>query len=357
MNIARQRLSNQRLIDRPFTTAADVVRWFGAVQSQDFPNAKWALGLRMRTATNEQVDDAFNRGEFLRTHALRPTWHFIAADDLRWILKLTAPRVQAANAGVYRRYELDDAVFKAARRIITKILAGKQSLTRTEIAQHLTANGMNAIGQRATFIVMHAELSGLICSGPIRNKQHTYMLLDERAPRGEAFEGDAATAELARRYYRSHGPATVHDFAWWSGFTVGQARRAVEMVERELTNVVSDGKTYYFREAVAARVRSPVVHLLPNYDEHVVAYRDHGPSLDPRTPDALTGWGNGLTSHVISLNGLVVGGWRRTLDKTGVAMRLSVGVRLKPGERAELARAAARYGRFVGLPVVLSSQA
>ena len=355
MNIARQRLVNQRLIDRPFTTAADVVRWLGAVQSQDFPNAKWALGLRMRAATNEQIDDAFNRGEILRTHALRPTWHFLAADDVRWILKLTAPRVQAANAGIYRRYELDDTAFRAARRIITKILAGKQSLTRGEIAQHLNAKGMNAIGQRATYIVMHAELCGLICSGPIRNKQHTYMLLDERTPPGAALDGDAAIAELARRYYQSHGPATVHDFAWWSGFSVGQARRAVEMVGQELISTAIDGKTYYFRDAVAARVRSPVIHFLPNYDEHVVAYRDHGPSLDPRTPDALAGWGNGLTSHVVSLNGLAVGGWRRTLDKTGVAVRLSLGVRLKPGERAGLARAAARYGAFVGLPVALSS--
>ena len=333
--------------------AADVVRWLGAVQSQDYPNAKYAIALRMQASTDAQVSRAFDAGEIVRTHALRPTWHFLAADDLRWILALTGPRVQLANAAQYRRMELDDVVLNKAHTVIRKALQDRQYRTRAELAAILEAKGIRASAQRGTYIAMHAELHGLICSGPARGKQHTYALVDERVPKGKSFAGDEALAELARRYFTSHGPATLHDFAWWSGQTVGAAKRAVEMLGDGLESSVIAGKTYWFTDGVAVKMRAPVVHLLPNYDEHVVAYRDHGPSLDPRNPHALYGWGNALTPHLVVLNGLVIGGWKRRADRDGVVIEPSVPVPLQAREQRALEWAAAEYSRYLGEPVRL----
>lgn len=357
MNIARQRLVNQRLIDRPFEKAADAVSWFGAVQAQDYPNAKYGVALRMRSATDASISRAFDAGEIVRTHVLRPTWHFIAADDVRWLVAFSAPRIQAANARLYAQFELSGAVLKKAHAIIAEALAGRQYRTRAELAALLEARRISAYGQRGTFIVMHAELAGLICSGPVRGRQHTYALLDERVPRGHSFQGDEALAELARRYFTSHGPATPHDFAWWSGQTVGAARRAIEMLGSELESDLFDGKTYWRSgEGVTARLRAPAVQLLPNYDEHVVAYRDHGPSVDPRAPDALYGWGNGLTPHLVVLNGLVIGGWRRKLEPDRIVAVLTLPVRLSATERKAFDRATQHYSDFMELPVVYASK-
>ena len=330
-----------------------MVRWLGAVQSQDYPNAKYAIALRMQAGTDARVSAAFDAGEIVRTHALRPTWHFLAADDLRWILALTGPRVQLANAAQYRRMELDDVVLKKAHAVIRKALQDGQYRTRAELAAILDAKGIRASGQRAAYIAMHAELHGLICSGPTRGKQHTYALVDERVPKGKSFTGDQALAELARRYFTSHGPATLHDFAWWSGQTVGAGKRAVEMLGSDLESMALAGKTYWLTDGVAAKMRAPVMHLLPNYDEHVVAYRDHGPSLDPRNPHALYGWGNGLTPHLVVLNGLVIGGWKRRVERDRVVITPSVPVPLQVREQRALERAAAEYGRYLGESVVL----
>ncbi len=351
MNIAKLRLVNQRLIDKPFTNAADVVHWFGAMQSQDYPNAKWAIGQRMRAATDRSLDDAFNAGEVVRVHAMRPTWHFIAADDLRWILALTSPRVHMFNGGPYRRLELGDVVFRKAHALFRQALAGGKHLTRAELGELLRSKRIVATGQRIAYIAMQAELDGVICSGPIRGKQRTYALVDERVPGQRTLKGDEALAELAHRYFTSHGPATAHDFAWWSGLTITEAKRATQMLTRELESTVLAGKTYWLGGLLPAKVRAPVVHLLPNYDEHVVAYRDHNPSLDPRTPDALRGWGNALTAHLICLNGLVVGGWRRDVVSDHVAVRLALPIRLTAGENTALERALKGYGAFMELPV------
>jgi hypothetical protein len=351
VNIGQLRLINQRLVDAPFKTPVEVVRWFGAMQAQDYPGAKWGIGLRMRTATDAAVQAAFDSGAILRTHALRPTWHFIAAADLRWMLALTSPRVQGANARVYQQLELDDGMLRRACKVIRKTLE-RTHLTRAELGEALNANRISVTGQRLAHVVMKAELDGLICSGPVRGKQHTYALLDERITETKKLSGDEALCELARIYFRSHGPATANDFSWWSSFTVAECKRAVQMLGNEVESAVVDGKTYWFaNEALRIDVKLPVVHLLPNYDEHVVAYRDHGPSLDPRAPTALAGWGNGLTTHMIVLNGLVIGGWRRNLEKDHIRMRMHLHVSLKARERTALKRAIVAYASFMKLPV------
>ncbi len=354
MNIAIQRLVNQRLIDKPFETAGEAVGWFGAVQSQDYPNAKWGVAQRMRAATDATLDHAFNAGEIVRVHAMRPTWHFIAARDLPWIQQLTGPRVHVANGYVYRNYELDKAILKKSRAVITKALAGGNQLTRAELGKLLEKNRIVVSGIRLAYIVMHAELDGIVCSGPLRGKQHTYMLVDERIRGATMLRGDAASAELARRYFRSHGPATAQDFAWWSGFTGTQAKQATALIEDELVVETWEGRSFYFYDDIQARFRKPMVHLLPNYDEHVVAYRNHNPSLDPRTPNALRNWGNALTAHLVVLDGLVIGGWRKTVKANRADINFILPIPMQTNERKALEAAIKRYAAFVGMETEIS---
>ena len=212
--IALRRHYHQRLTQNPLPGPAEVVAWLGAVQAQDYPGAKWALGLRMQDAADDIVERAFSDGAILRTHVMRPTWHFVTPADIRWMLNLTASRVNAASAYMYRQLELDDALFLRGNAVIARALQGGRQLTRVELRGALAEAGIVAEGARLSYIVMRAELDAVVCSGPWRGKQFTYALLDERAPRSRALERDQALAELTLRYFRGHGPATARDFAW-----------------------------------------------------------------------------------------------------------------------------------------------
>lgn len=354
MNLATLRLHNQRLVGPPFASPRETVRWLGAAQAQDYQGAKWGVALRTEGASDASLDRAFDAGELLRLHAMRPTWHFVAPDDVRWVLALTSPRVHAANGPMYRRLELDDDVFRRAHAIFTRALRDGRHLTRGELADGLEADGIPARGQRLAYVVMHAELEGLICSGPRQGKQHTYALLDERVPPAPALPREEALAALAGRYFASHGPATPHDFSWWSGLTVTDARRGVESLGSAVERVEVDGTTYWTASGSLAMpgADESVVHLLPNYDEHVVAYRNHGPTVHPGAREALRGWANAaLDAHLLCVDGLITGGWKRTLGKQSAELRVNPLVPLSAEHRAVLHRAADDYGRYLGLSV------
>src|SRR6266702_3694762 len=225
-NIAHQRLHNQLITQQTFEKAGDVVKWLGAVQAQDYAAAKWALGLRMQNSTDEII---------LRTHVMRPTWHFVLPADIRWMLALTAPRVLATIAYYDRTLGLDDTVFTHTNTVLAKALQGGKQLTRDELASVLQQAGIATDNlQRTGHVLMHAELDGIICSGARRGKQFTYALLDERTPQARTLDRGEALAEFARRYFTSRGPATLQDFVWWSGLTVADARTGLEMVTSQL---------------------------------------------------------------------------------------------------------------------------
>ena len=355
MDIAKHRLHNQRLVGAPLDTPEAVVRWLGAVQAQDYYGAMWAVAQRTHSADAGLLDRAFDDGAFLRTHVLRPTWHVVLPEDIRWMLALTAPRVKAQLASSDRKLEIDDALLSRSYALLAGALRDGQYRTRKELGAVLQQAGIEASGQRLAHLMMHAELDALVCSGPRRGKPFPYALLDERAPPAPVYPRDEALTQLAQRYVASHGPATAHDFAWWAGLTVTDARKGLEALAPHIERVSMDGKVYWACEPLTpVEVEEPVVHLLPNYDEHVVAYKDHGPSLDPRAPRALDGWGTALTAHLIVLNGLVVGGWRRSVEKEYVLVTMNLLVTLNASEKAAVERAAEDYGRFLELPVVLN---
>jgi hypothetical protein len=355
--IALARLRNARLVGEPLATPEDVVAWFGAVQSQDLIGAFWALAQRLPRATSMgDLGRAFDAGEIVRTHGPRPTWHFLARADLRWILGLVGPRVQHANSAVHRRrLGLEDADFERSETVIRRALAGGRSMTRPELAELVRQAGI-AVRDPNTiaYVVMHAELRKVICSGPRRGRQGTYMLVEERLPPVPDKIGDEALAELTIRYFRSHGPALVHDMAWWSGLTVTDVRRGVELAGSALERRTIDGKPYVAAAGgfAPAAVPAPHVLLLSNYDEYLGSYTDYSPIFDDSLPKGRT-IADVLGAHIVVRDGLVVGGWRRAISADRATVSATLLARLSSAERTALEAAAEAFGRFLGLPVEL----
>ena len=344
-DLVAQRLHNQKLSAPNFQKPVEVVRWFGAVQSQDFEAAKWAVALRMRNATNVGIQQAFNRGKILRTHVMRPTWHFVARDDIRWLLELTAPRVNLKCGPNYRKLELDDAVFKRSRRVLENALRNGKHLTRSELRKRLNESGIAANDTiRLAHILIRAELDGVICSGPRIGKQFTYTLLDERAGQTKKIDRDEALAKLTQTYYRSHGPATLQDFAWWSGLTAADAKRGLELIERRVERVSIGDKVYWkLRSSDATRSSSNAAHLLPVFDEFFVAYKDRQAVFASQDgKPSLTSWD--LLGPTVIIDGIAVGAWKRTKS-----IELNFIRTLKKTEQAAISQAATRYAEFQGL--------
>jgi hypothetical protein len=355
----RRRLRALRLTGPPCATAEEVVGHLLAVQAQDYGPAKWSVGARIAGATDAGVEEAFAAGRILRTHVLRPTWHFVLPADIRWLLAATAPRVKARDAGRYAQLGLDEGTFRRSARVLAAALRGGNQLTRAEAAAALTAAGIGTDGQRLPYLLMHAELDALICSGPRRGKQHTYVLLEERAPDARGLPRDEALAELARRYFRSHGPATAKDFAGWATLTLAEARAAIvaageDLQPEELAGLRcwSDAGAYGTDVRRRPALRSPTVHLLQGYDEYIMGYSETkavlqrpGIGWDATTPPVFT--------LVIMLDGRVAGFWRRTVRKDRLTVEAALLEPLDAAQTAALEAEAGRYGEFLGLPAEL----
>jgi len=354
LDILQQRLHNQLLSQTKFTQPSQVVAWLGAVQSQDYAGAKWALAQRTNGLTDAVIEQAFARGEILRTHVLRPTWHFVTPVDIRWMLALTAPRVRAAMAYMNRQLGLDTAIFEKSNAALTKALQGNKQLTRSELGQILQKAGIPVDGLNLGHLMGRAELDGIICSGVRRGKQHTYALLEERAPQAKSLEPDEALAELTKRYFTSHGPATLPDFVWWSGLTTTDARKGIEFVKSQFDHEVVDDQTYWFIASGSTRKLSPTVHLLPDYDEYTVGYTDRAEIFDITHSNKLDARGSVLAQYSIMINGQVAGTWKRTIKKNEVLIELVPFIMLTDDQNQAIIAATQQYGKFLELPVVLA---
>jgi hypothetical protein len=274
---------------------------------------------------------------------MRPTWHFVAASDIHWMLQLTAPRVHQALGFANRYYELDAAMRTRAATIIERALSGGESLTRAELGARLARAGIAASGPRLAMLAIHAELEGVVCSGPSRGKLQTYALLATRVPTVTRLSRDEALADLTRRYFRSHGPATIRDFVWWSGLTTADATRGLEIVGGERQPI---GACTYWAVPERPGTRRPkaTVHLLPIYDEYLVAYRDL--QAVPRQSGS-----GGILEQAIVVAGQIAGTWKPAAQSDGVSVEVRAQRALTRHEWRGLTDAAARYGRFLQTPV------
>ena len=330
-DVVSQRLDNHKLSSSEFRKPVDVVRWLGAVQAQDFYGAKWALALRMRKATDAVVEKAFNEGQILRTHLMRPTWHFVAPDDIRWLLQLTGPRINVRCGPNYRKYELDKETFKRSNKALTRALQGGNHLTRSALKKVLNQIGIAADDTvRMAHILLRAELDGVVSSGPRIGKQFTYTLLEERVLATKTLTRDEALAKLTQRYFTSHGPATLQDFIWWSGLTAADARHGVGLVDRHLRQE----SVYLSPRAIKAPKPTHSAHLLPAYDEYTVAYKDR---------QAISAQNDGLLGPIVIVNGRPVGTWKRTDNQ----ISLNLSPNLNEPDRLAITHAADRYAAFL----------
>jgi DNA glycosylase AlkZ-like len=347
--VLRRRLATQRLRGDKLSIAADVVRLLCCVQSQEYAHAVWSLGMRTSDLTATEVQAEFDRAAFLRTHILRPTWHFVAAEDIRWILELTAPRVQKLNQAIYRQEGLDAATLERGAALIAEELRGGRYQTRAELAQALAGRGLVSQRLRLAYIVMNAELEGLICSGPMRGAQQTYALLDERAPRALAAAGDAA--ELAYRFMVGHGPASIQDLARWSSLTIGQCREAINTVEGRLDCATVEGVDLWFDPGGPVEEPSAAALLLPLYDEVTLSY----PALNfpsasghPHQP------GQDLFIGCVVVAETNVGLWRRTVKGSKMIIEIALAAERMAGSRSLVEAAAAELAIFAGKELELT---
>ena len=341
-DLLRQRLVNQHIAGTAFTAPHEIISWLGAMQAQEWAMAKWAIGLRVPGLADADVEAAFNAGAILRTHVLRPTWHFVAPADIRWLLALSGLRVQAANAFMYRRAELDEALFRRCRAVLTKSLEGSNVLTRSQLQAALATAGIQAEGQRLGYVLMHAELDGLVCSGPGVGRQFTYALLDERVPPTPPLSREEALAELARRYFTSRGPATLHDFVWWSGLTMKDARAGVATLPADFLHEEMDGQSYVFApQELPALQPFQTTFLLPDYDEYGISYKNRAALFANWTPASP---GNGTYEHVLVVDGLAAEAWKPANKKKGV--EVTSHAPLTDIQQRAVEAAVRRYGAF-----------
>ena len=345
--IALKRLVSQGLEPPTFQTPSEVITSFGAVQAQDYAGAKWSLAQRLRQPlTDDALEKAFAEGDFLRTHVLRPTWHFVNPADIRWLLALSAPRVHAANAYMYRKLELNETVFRRSTDVIAQVLAGDKHSTRKELGAVLEQAGITATGQRLAALMMYAELEAVICSGSRRGKQFTYALLEERVPPAKRLSREKALAELARRYFSSRSPATLQDFVWWSGLLVEDAKAGMEAVKADFERTTVEGQTYWLStQSTSVPVSQPTAHLLSTFDEVLLSYQDRSASV---SKDYAELWAKGNTFvSAIFLSSRTVGCWRRDLKKDSVILTLRFFRAINRAERSLIEEVAERYGAFL----------
>ena len=347
--VRKMRLCNQQIAATQCNSVSEVVNWLVAMQAQDFRHAKWAIGLRLNGATEQDVDNAFNEGAILRTHLMRPTWHFVSPEDIRWLLAITSPRVHLGNASSYKKTELSNTLLTRCQNVIIRSLEGGNFLKRTELQEILKQKKIKAEGIRLAYIMMHAELEGLICSGPRIGKQFTYALLDERAPNKKNYQRDEALSMFLLRYFNSRGPATLNDFTYWSGLTLKDARAGIEPIRTQLQRIVIGGKEYFSGNlAHPEKFDGRDTFLMPDYDEYGMSYKDRSALRaainDKNSPKQ--NWS--VFGHWIVVDGTMQGTWRDEVIKDSIKISSKFIKPLTAGAKRKVNSALKRYSTFFG---------
>jgi hypothetical protein len=348
MEIANIRLTTQQISPTKFKSVKDIVDWMGAIQAQDFSMAKWAIGIRLPGSTDQMVETAINNGEIIWTHLLRPTWHFVSADDIYWMIELTAPQIKASLRTRHKELELSETIFSKSNTIIEKALAGGQYLTREEIMTKLGKANIATDENRGSHLILRGELDGIVCSGAIKDGKQTYTLLEERVPKTKPLTKEEALAKLARKYFSSHCPATLQDFVWWSGLPMIEAKQALEMVKADLVSETIDSQTYWFTYlTLKPKADRESVYLLPAYDEFLISYKNRSASfLFENHKKTISN--NGIFRPVIVVNGQVIGIWKRIMKKDKVIVEAEFFKQIDNTTRLLLEREVLKYSHFMG---------
>jgi len=350
-DIANIRLINQHIVQSRFKAVKELVGWMGALQAQDYGMAKWAIGLRLTGATDQLIETAINNGEIIRTHLLRPTWHFVSADDIYWMLVLRAAPIKASLRSRFKQLGLSESMIATSNRIMENALRGGKSLTREELLPELTKGGIPIDENRASHLLVRAELDGLVCSGAIKDRKQTYALLEERVPKANLPSREEALAKLAEIYFSSHGPATLPDFTWWSGLSISDAIRALEMVKLDFHSETIEAQTYWFSNTHSIpSAKRGMVYLLPAFDEFIISYTDRRAAL-PFESFSKAVSNNGIFHPIVVVNSQITGIWKRTIKRDKIVMETEL---FQPPDQTTvrlIEKAANQYGNFLGMEI------
>lgn len=341
------RISCHQLAQPEFEKPADLVEWMGAVQAQDYAMSKWAVGMRLKSGTLQKVDEALAKGEIVRTHIMRPTWHYVAGKDLRWLQQLTAPRVKKVIDSWVKAGGLDisEKTYTKCNDLIGGMLAGKRCFTREEIETELERAGILVANDRVKRYLLRAEMEGIVCSGGDKAGKPTYALLDDQVASVPALHPEEALAQLAIRYFQSHSPATLKDFIWWSGLTVTDAKRAVRLIDHQLFSEYFDEQEFLVFHSYREAEHKHLLHFLPSYDEYLISYKDRTTVIAAEHhPKAFNRWGTFYP--VILSNGRIVGNWNKTRKKEEIVITSSFFEEVKFKEEDLLLQQAANRYRF-----------
>lgn len=320
------------------------------MQAQDFPMVQWAAGLRLPGITEEAIKDTFNNADILRTHLLRPTWHLVTADDIYWILNLSAPQIKSSMRSRSRSLGLTERVLARTNRIIEEALSATEYLTRQEMVVLLEKNKIKNEDNRAAHVITNAELDGIICSGKIVKNKQTYALLSKRVKRPAKINRGEALARLASKYFQSHAPATLEDFRWWSGLGVKDARKAISFIHADLITEKINSSEFYAPNNQVAGLNDSHVHLLPAYDEFIVSYTDRSASITTEHHKKAIS-SNGLFRPVVVVNGEVNGIWKRTIKNQVVEIEINLFQPQNKRIKSQIEEAAEKYDSFLQLTI------
>jgi hypothetical protein len=345
--LARMRMVNQLLAGASKGTVKAVVVWMGAMQAQDFSMAKWAVGVRLPGVTEKEVEAAISNGEIIRMHLLRPTWHLVAAEDVRWLLALTAPRIKASLRSRHRELGLSKDIVAKSNKLMANALKGGNHMAREELLAVLDKAGIALVGNRASHLLLLAELDGIVCSGAMKKGRPTYTLLAERIPRSAPLGREEALARLAGRYFTSHGPATLKDYMWWSGLSASDAKRSLSMVQADFASRTIASRTYWFaRFGRLSRMDKKKAWLLPAFDEFLIGYRDRSAALSAENLGKAVS-NNGLFRPVVMIDGQIKGTWKSAADRNDVIVETSLFKRSGRVMSDTITIASAHYGDFL----------
>lgn len=351
MNIAALRLHNQ-LIARPrFKQPEQVVAWLGGMQGQDYPGAKWSIALRLPDATDADVVHAIDAGKIIRTWPMRGTLHFVAAQDVRWMLMLTSPKNIAGSASRRQNLELDDKTLARCREVFTQALQGGKQLSRDGMYAVLAQANISTEGQRGYHILWSCALHGLICSAATNDKDQNFALIDEWVAPTKEKTREEALAELASRYFTSRAPVTLQDFIWWSGLSAVEARTGLEAIKSKLVQATVGKFIYWMPSDITHPKEEPGAFALPGFDEYLLGYKDRSVVLDTEHAEKVCPGGNGMFASTIVIDGRVVGTWKRVFKKAAIEITATPFTGLSTADKKRFTEAAERYSAFHKLPV------
>lgn len=354
MDVAQQRVINQRITGSKFKSPSEVVSWMGAMQAQDYAGALWSIGLRIPGSTIVDIEKAIETGEIVRSWPMRGTLHFMAAEDVRWMMEHIAPRILAAAKGRHENLSLDHEIIERCKDLLVPKLEGKKVLARKEALGILEKAGIATKGGRGYHILWWLSLENVLCFGPMSGKEQTFVLLDEWVSTAKKLDRQEALGKLAEKYFRSHGPATFQDFTGWAFITSADGKMAIEKIKSKLTEEEINGKKYLsFKSTESADGRGG--YLLPGFDEFMLGYKDRSPSLDPKFSDLICPGRNGVFRPTIVIDGQVVGTWQKNIKKDKVEIALNPFTKLTKKDVVALTPAAENYAKFLGLNFVIKN--